>query len=109
MPMLIIVRSIQFIPHDDAAGWRQEGGVQSAMEHQAACKRESGTRYAAAYNAGRTSSLLAVILCFDRAINGSLYTVTAKSPVSSSSDVTSILMVACMGTMWAAGALSREE
>ena len=107
--MLIIVRSIQFIPHDDAAGWRQEGGVQSAMEHQAACKRESGARYAAAYNAGRTSSLLAVILCFDRAINGSLYTVTAKSPVSSSSDVTSILMVVCMGNMWAAGALSREE
>ena len=107
--MLIIVRSIQFIPHDDAAGWRQEGSVQSAMEHQAACKRESGARYAAAYNAARTSSPLAVILCFDRAINGSLYTVTAKSPVSSSSDVTSILMVACMGTMWAAGALSREE
>ena len=108
--MLIIVRSIQFIPHDDAAGWRQEGGVQSAMEHQAACKRESGAaRCAAAYNAGRTSSLLAVILCFDRTINGSLYTATAKSPVSSSSDVTSILMVVCMGTMWAAGALSREE
>ena len=55
------------------------------------------------------SSLLEIVLNLDRAIVGSLYTVIWKSPVSSTSDVTSILKHACMGSMWAAGASSREQ
>jgi hypothetical protein len=40
MAILIVVRAVQFIPHDNDACLRQEGAVQRAAENQAACKRE---------------------------------------------------------------------
>jgi hypothetical protein len=55
------------------------------------------------------SSLLEIILNLDRAIVGSLYTVIWKSPASSTSDVTLMLKHASLGSMWAAGASSREQ